>query len=111
MMKNKKCWQFKISCQHFFIKADKLESCFKYNVKTVKYFTTLLRSSLEDAKANGLISSNPADNVNLPQGERKVVSALSLDKQKLFMKEIKLDEYNVIFTLDLFTGLRVDCKS
>lgn len=54
----------------------------------------------------GYIKTNPADRVTLPRVEKKEIHPLTDEQVKDFLRVAVEDEYEIILTVILFTGLR-----
>ena len=75
--------------------------------KTVKGIHGVLHSALKQAQRNGYIRYNPTEACVLPRGEKRSFTPLDENETRAFLNEIKGTEHEVLFTVTLFTGLRV----
>ncbi len=74
--------------------------------RTVRYTHTVLRSALEQAVKWRMLSTNPADHVDLPRKERKEMQAMNQEEANRFRAAAASDPHHVLFILLLTTGLR-----
>ncbi len=74
--------------------------------KSVKNVHGVLHKALQQAVINGLIRNNPADACTLPRIEKKEIQPLTAPQIKAFMEEIKGHEFETLYTVTLFTGMR-----
>ena len=74
--------------------------------KTVKNIHGILHKSLQQAVANGYIRTNPADSCILPRAVRKELKPMDEDIITAFLKTIQGHQYEQLFTVTLFTGMR-----
>lgn len=74
--------------------------------KSVKNIHGVLHHALNQAVANGLLRSNPADACILPRVEKKELKPLDEDEISKFLVAIQGSTYEDIFLVTLFTGLR-----
>jgi integrase len=74
--------------------------------KTIKNLHGVLHSALKQAVAVGYIRQNPADNATLPRCDRPEVQTLPEDALPLFLEAITGHEFEAIYFITLFTGLR-----
>lgn len=75
--------------------------------KTVKNTHTILHKALKQAQACGYIRMNPCDACILPRIIKKTLSPLDEVETKIFLKEIQGHRFEVLFTVTIFTGLRL----
>jgi len=69
---------------------------------------SLLKGSFDQAMINGLISKNPAININLPKkGAKPIVRVLTPEEQQRFIEVAKAEHFGDCFILILGTGLRI----
>ena len=74
--------------------------------KTVKNVHGILHTCLKQAQRNGLIQQNPSDMIKLPKISKPDITPL-MDKQlAAFMEKIRGHQYEVLYILALFSGLR-----
>lgn len=74
--------------------------------KTVVCTYGVLHKAMEQAKAVGLIAENPANNVDLPKIIKPELKPLVDDSLVAFMKAIQGHQYELLYFVTLFTGLR-----
>ena len=76
------------------------------SAKTVKNIHGIMSKALSTAVHVGYIKSNPTERVTLPRVEKKEIHPLTDEQVKAFMQECRGHEYERVFKLILFTGLR-----
>ena len=76
------------------------------SAKTVKNIHGILSKALSTAVDVGYIKSNPTDRVTLPRVEKKQIHPLTDEQIKAFMAACSGNEYERVYKLILFTGLR-----
>ena len=76
------------------------------SAKTVKNIHGIMSKALSTAVDVGYIKSNPTERVTLPRVEKKEIHPLTDAQVKAFMQECRGHEYERVFKLILFTGLR-----
>lgn len=74
--------------------------------KTIKNIHGVLHKALQQAIAAGLIRFNPADACTLPRIERAELHPLDEADTRAFLAAIKGHEFETLYTVTLFTGLR-----
>lgn len=74
--------------------------------KTVKNLHGVLHRALSQAVRVGLLRSNPADAVELPRIERREIKPLEGQQLKDFLTAIQGHRFELIYKVDLFTGMR-----
>lgn len=74
--------------------------------KTVRNLHGILYKALQQAVANGYIKSNPADHCILPRPVRSELKPLDEDMITAFLKAIQGHQFEELFTVTLFTGMR-----
>lgn len=74
--------------------------------KTVKNIHGILHKALQQAVANGYIKSNPADRCILPRPVRRELKPLDEDMITAFLRAIQGHQFEELFTVTLFTGMR-----
>jgi integrase len=74
--------------------------------RTVRYAHTVVSSAMKQAVRWKIMTSNPAQFVELPKNIRKEMQALSVEQAKKFLKKAEADEYGLLFELALVTGMR-----
>ena len=77
------------------------------SAKTVKGVHGVLHSALQQAQRNGYIRYNPTDACILPRSVKRTLTPLDEEETRAFLREIKGNRYETLFTVTLFTGLRV----
>lgn len=73
---------------------------------TIKITHGVLRHALQQAVTNGYLRFNPAEACKLPRGEKYEVKAMEEPEIAAFLKIIKGHQFEALYTVDLFTGLR-----
>lgn len=74
--------------------------------KTVKNIHGILHKALQQAVANGYIKTNPADSCILPRAVRKELKPMDEDMISAFLRAIRGHQFEDLFTVTLFTGMR-----
>ena len=74
--------------------------------KTVKNIHGILHKALQQAVANGYIKINPADSCILPRAVRRELAPMDEDMIAAFLKAIAGHQFEELFTVTLFTGMR-----
>ena len=74
--------------------------------KTIKNIHGVLHRALEQARRLSYIYANPATGAILPRMEKKELRPLDDAEIAAFLKTIKGAEYEILLTVDLFTGMR-----
>lgn len=74
--------------------------------KTVKNIHGVLHKALEQAVSLGYIKVNPSDACILPRWERKEIKPLESAEIAAFLKVIEGHQYEDVYTVTLFTGMR-----
>ena len=74
--------------------------------KTVKNIHGILHKALQQAVANGYIRINPADSCILPRAVRRELAPMDEDMITAFLKAIRGHQFEELFTVTLFTGMR-----
>lgn len=74
--------------------------------KSVQNIHGILHKALEQAVIAGLIATNPCDHVKLPKVKKAPLKPLMDESVQQFMEAIKGDEYERLFLVDLFSGMR-----
>lgn len=77
------------------------------SAKTVKGVHGVLHSALRQAQRNGYIRYNPTDSCILPRCVKRTLVPLDEDETRAFLHEIKGNHFETLFTVTLFTGLRI----
>lgn len=76
------------------------------NAKSVKNIHGILHKALEQAVKIGYIRVNPADACTLPRVVKKEIKPLDEDATALFIAAIKGHQFECLYLVTLFTGLR-----
>ncbi len=76
------------------------------SAKTVKNIHGIMSKALSTAVDVGYIKNNPAERVTLPRVEKKEICPLTDAQVKAFMKACTGHDYERVYKLILFTGLR-----
>ena len=76
------------------------------SAKTIKNLHGVLHSALEQAVTVGYIRQNPADNAKLPRCDRPEIQTLPEDALPLFLEAIAGHEFEAVFFVAVFTGMR-----
>ena len=74
--------------------------------KTVKNTHGVLHKALQQAVSNGYIRINPTDACVLPRVEKKQIQPLDEDQISEFLRAIKGHQFESLFLVTLFTGMR-----
>ena len=74
--------------------------------KTVKNIHGVLHKAMQQAVLNEYIRSNPTNACTLPRAEKKEISPLDEDQINTFLKAIRGHQFEDLFTVTLFTGMR-----
>lgn len=74
--------------------------------KSIKNIHGILHKALEQAVKIGYIRSNPADACTLPRVIKKEIKPLDEDATALFIQAIKGHQFERLYLVTLFTGLR-----
>ena len=77
------------------------------SAKTVRGTHGVLHSALQQAQRNGYIRYNPTEACVLPRAKKKPITPLDENETRAFLAAIRGDSMEVLFTLTIFTGLRV----
>lgn len=77
-----------------------------YSPKTIKNAHGCLSSAIEQARADGKIAKNVCEFVKLPKLDIKEVAALSVEQMTALLDAASGDEYEKVFFVCLFCGLR-----
>jgi len=92
-----------IHIHNFVIKENE-----RVSPRTVAYTLTILRQALKHAvKKWRIISSNPADNVDIPKYQHVKYQVLSIEEAQILLKNAKnySSDYELIYTA-IYTGMR-----
>ena len=74
--------------------------------KTVKNIHGILHKALQQAVSNGYIKANPADHCILPRPVRRELKPMDEDMITAFLRAIQGHQFEELFTVTLFTGMR-----
>ncbi len=74
--------------------------------KTIRNIHGILHKALQQAVANGYIKTNPANSCILPRAIRKELKPLDEDMITAFLKATQGHQFEELFTVTLFTGMR-----
>lgn len=74
--------------------------------RSIKLVHSVLAAALESARRQGLITMNPAPDVELPKQKRRDMRALSGEEVGRFLKAVESDRFAGYFVLALDTGAR-----
>lgn len=74
--------------------------------KTVKNVHGVLHKALQQAVANGYIRFNATESCILPRIEKKELQPLDEAETKLFLAAVKGHQFELLYTVTLFTGMR-----
>ncbi|MDZ4131565.1 MAG: site-specific integrase [Dethiobacteria bacterium] len=74
--------------------------------RTVRYIHVVIHGALEQAKKEGAILNNPADNVELPREQKKTIRFFDRDDVAKFLKAAQKTRWYPAYLLELATGLR-----
>jgi len=75
--------------------------------KTVRNLHGIFHKALQQAVSLGYIKVNPSDACTLPRVEKAEVKALDATQIAAFLQAIKGHQYERLYLLDLFTGMRL----
>lgn len=80
-----------------------------YAQSTIQKFNEMLNRIFQEAIKKDIISKNPLDLIIKPKSTKrtKTVDSLTIEEQKLFIKEVENDYYKNILLLALHSGMRV----
>ena len=76
------------------------------SAKSIKNVHGILHKCLQQAVSLGYLRYNPTDACTLPKVEHKELRPLDEDSTTLFIKAIKGHQYETLFLVTLFTGMR-----
>lgn len=76
------------------------------SAKTIKNVHGVLHKGLQQAVLNGYLRSNPADSCQLPKIQKAELYPLDENGVSLFLKAIAGHNYEYLYQIALFTGLR-----
>lgn len=85
-----------------------------YSNSTISKVAQIIKSGFDKAVILNIVNNNPftiKGMINIPKSSKqdKKIDALTVDEQKLFIKELEknYDEYTDIFYIAIYTGMRV----
>lgn len=73
---------------------------------SIRLTNAVFSSALKQAVKLGYIRNNPAELCTLPRNNKKEINPLNEDESRIFLQAIKGHPLEVLFTVDLFTGMR-----
>lgn len=73
---------------------------------SIKTVHGVLHQALKQAMINGYIRFNPTTACKLPRAERREIAPLDEAQTTAFLAAIKGHQFEALYTLDLFTGMR-----
>lgn len=76
-------------------------------LRQLKGIHGVFHSALRQAQRNGYIRYNPTEACVLPRAKKAALRPLDENETRAFLSQIRGDPLEVLFTLTLFTGLRV----
>jgi integrase len=74
--------------------------------RTVEYIHVTLHKALKDALEDGLINTNPAQGLKLPQRDAKETKALSPEQVSALLEAAREDRLEALYVVALHTGSR-----
>lgn len=77
------------------------------SAKTIRNIHNMLHQSLDQAKINSIILSNPTDGTVIPKQEKKEMRVLSVQEQTALINVLHLHRLGFAIMFDLATGLRI----
>ncbi len=80
---------------------------FPLHAKTVKGIHGVLHSALKQAQHNGYIRYNPTESCILPRQKKRPITPFDEKQTRAFLTQIKGDPQELLYTVTLFTGMRV----
>lgn len=88
---------------------DFLDSKKDYSNSYIEKFVCLIRETFTEAVKKRYIHYNPFVEIEVPRSSKqdKKVRGFTKDEQQRFMEKLKGEEYEDIFTLLIYTGMRV----
>jgi integrase len=78
----------------------------KYSASTIRYVYAALCGALRDAVRDGILSVNPAREVDLPKKTRKRPKALTPEEARKFLEACSRNKHGLLFEVALLTGMR-----
>lgn len=81
----------------------------KLSASSIQIIVCLLKKTLNDARKQGLLYTNPCNSVQLPKRNVQKIRALTLEQQRLLLEEVDKsnDDKSQAVTLALNTGMRI----
>jgi len=76
------------------------------SARTIRYTHAVLRSAFKQAVRWRLLSTNPAEYVELPRQERKEMRTMTPEEAKRFLAAVKGSKWGLLFAFALVTGMR-----
>jgi integrase len=77
-----------------------------YSAKTIKNIHGVMHKGLKQAMDLGYIRNNPADTCKLPKVVKTQITPMDKDVIPAFLETIKGHQFEKVYIVDLFTGLR-----
>lgn len=74
--------------------------------KTIRNIHGVLHKALQQAVDIGYLKTNPANTPKLPKAEQKEIHPLDETQMQDFLETIKGHKHEILYKVDLFTGLR-----
>ena len=90
--------------QHFY---NELIKNGKHTTSTIRQFHATIRMSLNHALKMHYIKTNPAENCVLPKKQSFKITAFSQKQINAFLEEIQCHRFKHLYTVTLFTGMRL----
>ncbi|MFL6212518.1 MAG: tyrosine-type recombinase/integrase [Blastocatellia bacterium] len=78
----------------------------EYSPSTIRFAYAALSGALKDAVKDGILTINPAHEIDLPKKTRKKPKALSPQEARNFLEACSKNKLGLIFEFALFTGMR-----
>lgn len=81
----------------------------KLSASSIQIIVCLLKKTLNDARKQGLLYTNPCNSVQLPKRNVQKIRALTLEQQRLLLEEVDKsnDDKSQAVALALNTGMRI----
>ena len=95
-----------VDIQHLYNGLSNKKTGKPLSPKAKKNVHGTLHRALEKAVSLGYIRHNPADRPDLPKVERAEIKPLNDSEMKKFLEAVKGHEYEMVYTITLFTGMR-----
>ncbi len=100
------CRALRIPKTELFVATGNAEH--KLSPKTIKHYHAFISSIMERAVKWGIIDSNPCHKVDSPKVTKKEIECLTTEQAIIFLEKLSAEplEYQAIFNILLFTGIR-----